>query len=257
MVRVKSYSNFLIVLICLGWLTCREKEKIEATIVPPIKGATLHFRGYVSYNQEELASDIYNFSRSFSHNDTLDGQPVYVYSSQDDKIPYYTDEAGTVRQLNTINLTNRLIPYNITTTTRRPVIIRYWETLLKQDNGIGTEWHVLVDTTIVANDKNGKTVQIRYFYSGRARYEGMNPAFIPEPYKYVPVLDVHWYEIENYIVNQTTMDSLFVRRGTAHHFFDPELGLIKYITDYKKKELNQAYVLLHGTWELVAKELPR
>jgi len=33
--------------------------------------------------------------------------------------------------------------------------------------------------------------------------------------------------------------------------------MIKYITDYKLKQMNQPYVSRHGTWELIEKKLPR
>lgn len=254
MLKVKNPPNFLLILMIIGLLACSEREKIRVTILPPIEGASLYFRGYVTINPEELTSDIYYFTRSFSHVDTLEGHPVYVFYSKDDKVYFYTDEAGTVRQLNMLNLTNRLLAYHITT--NKPSNIAYWETLLKLDDGVGTRWHVLVDTTVHGMDSTGKPVQIRYFYSGKARYSGWSHTFIPETNRYERVLDVYWYEIDHYIVNQTTGDSLFIKRGTAHHYFDPELGLIKYVTDYKKKEKNSSYVSRHGTWELIGRKIP-
>lgn len=250
----KGFTETVMILIWLALSACGNDEApIKATIVTPVKGASLHFRGYVTDDETELTSNIYEFSRTFSHLDTLDEQPVYVFYSNDEKNYFYTDDAGTVWQLNTVNLTKRLISYGISTL--KPVIMKYWQTMLKVDNGVGTEWHVLVDTTIHGRDVFGKTAQIRYFYSAKARYEGWGQAFIPETYKFESVLDVYWYEINNYIVNQTTMDSLYIQRGTAHHYFDPELGLIKFITNYKKKEMNNSYVNLRGTWELVGRDI--
>jgi hypothetical protein len=255
MLKMKRSPNFLLILMLLGLIACSDKEPIRVTILPTIEGASLYFRGYVTINPEELSSDIYYFTRSFSHVDTLEGQPVYAFYSNDDQLYFYTDEAGTVRQLNTINLTNRLLAYSITT--NKPINIAYWETLLKLDDGVGSQWQVLVDTTVTGIDSTGKPVQIRYFYSGKARYNGWSYTFIPENNKYERVLDVYWYEIDHSIVNETTGDSLFIKRGTGHHYFDPELGLIKYVTDYKKKEKNSFYISRHGTWELIRKEIPK
>ncbi|MFQ5706320.1 MAG: hypothetical protein ACE5HO_02670 [bacterium] len=254
MVRIKSYAIFLIILVGLGLLGCGKKEKIRATILPPEIGATLQFRGYVTDDEIELTSEIYNFDRTVTEIDTVEGHQVYVFRSENERTPFYTDDVGTVRQLVTINLTDKVIPHNLTTP--RVTLIKYWETLLKVDQGVGTEWRVLVDTTFQGIDSTGKPQKIRYYYSAKAKYEGWSQTAIPEVNRFVRVLDVHWYEIENYVVNETSGDSLFVWRGTAHHYFDPALGLVKYISDYKKRVMNQSYVSRHGTWELVGRKMP-
>jgi len=230
----------------------KKEEAINATIVPLKEKAVLHLRGYVTDDKTELVSQIYNFDRFFSHRDTVDGKPVVVYVSNGEKIPFYIGDDGSVHQLTTVNLSDRLFQYGITS--RTPLLVSYWETLLKQNDGVGTEWQMLVDTTLTGVDATGKTVQIRYVYSARARNEGWKEVFIPHTYRLERTVDVHWYEIENYIINETTNDSLFVRKGTAHQYFDPKLGIIKYITDYKKKEGRTPFVSLRGTWELIKTE---
>jgi hypothetical protein len=232
---------------------CKKKlEPINATIVPLKEKAVLHLRGYVTDDKAELVSRIYNFDRAFSHRDTVDGKPVFVYVSNGEKIPFSIGEDGSVHQLITVYVSELLFPFRITFT--RPLLISYWETLLKQNDGVGTEWHVLVDTTLHGLDSTGKPVQIRYVYSAKAKNEGWKDVFIPRNYRLERTVDVHWYEVENFILNETTGDSLFVRKGTAHHYFDPELGIVKYITDYKKKEGRTPFVSLRGTWELIKTE---
>jgi len=49
---------------------------------------------------------------------------------------------------------------------------------------------------------------------------------------------------------------LYLSSGTAHQYFEPELGAIKYITDFIQKEAGKEPVSLHGTWELTGKQIP-
>nr|NIR50144.1 hypothetical protein [candidate division KSB1 bacterium]NIR68894.1 hypothetical protein [candidate division KSB1 bacterium]NIS25588.1 hypothetical protein [candidate division KSB1 bacterium]NIT72483.1 hypothetical protein [candidate division KSB1 bacterium]NIU26263.1 hypothetical protein [candidate division KSB1 bacterium] len=179
---------------------------------------------------------------------------VFAFYNDDKKEYFYVDEAGTVWQSRAINLTNRLVPHNISTS--KPVLIRYWEPVLKVEDGVGTEWEVLVDTTITAKSFSGEPFDVRYYYSAKARYEGWGHTAIPESQSIQEVLDVNWYDIDNFIVNETTNDSLFVKRGTAHYYFDPELGMIKYITDYVLRKGSDSYIDRYGTWELVEKKFP-
>ena len=249
--KIKTYSISAI-LFFLIFISCG--KKVTPTVVPPIQGSVLHFRGYVTNAKDELASEIYFFNRYYSHEDTLNGIPVHVCYSNHDKIFYYTDKKGTVRQYRIVDLGEKILPYKYFP--QKQTRISYWETLLKRDHGEGTEWQVKIDTTFNAVDEKGKQVKIRYYYLAKAKYNGWNKAFIPETQEWEKVLDTYWYKIEHFIVNQTSGDTLFIKRGNAHHYFSPEKGLIKYITDYKKKEKDQDYIFRKGTWELIKSNLP-
>lgn len=250
--RTQAFNVLLGITLCVGAYACKKTEAINATIVPLKGDETLYFRGYVTDDAKELVSKIHDFSRSFSGIDTLNGKQVYLYSSNGKSTPFYIDKKGTIRELRTFNLGDRLLVYNIRTA--EPVQIKYWETVFKKDKGVGTEWQVVVDTTVSALGAGAKPIQIRYHYSAKARNEGWQQTFIPKTYDYVRAVDVYWYDIETYIINVTAKDSLFVRRGTAHQYFDPDLGVIKYISDYKEKGQDTSYVSRHGTWELIKTE---
>jgi hypothetical protein len=185
--------------------------------------------------------------------DTVDHRPVFVYMSNNQPTYFYTDENGTVWQYNTDDIGLRIVTYGFA---YQPLNIAYWQILLKADQGVGTEWSLSVDTTFTANTFDGKSQRIRYLNNGKARYEGLKEAFIPESNKYVPAHDAYWYELHTYIINEITSDTLFASNGTAHQYFDPKLGSIKYITDFTKSEIGQPTVPLHGTWELVSKHVP-
>jgi len=255
--NVKSRSGLLVVLLSLQILRCsgNENESLRVMLLPTEKGSALLCRGYVTNDEQELTSQIYDFTREFSHVDTLDGLPVYAFYSNNEKFFFHVDNEGAIEQLTTLNLTNRLIPYALMTVS--PVVLGYWETMLKTNDGVGTEWEVEVDTTVAAVNSKGDTVLVRYYYLAKARFDGWGQTAIPESQSIQSVIDVHWYEIDNFIVNETGRDSLFVKRGSAHYYFDEDLGMIKYITDYKLKQMNQPYVSRHGTWELIEKKLPR
>ncbi len=239
----------------LGAAGCGEKNEVyRTTVLPTQPGSALLFRGYVTDDQQELVGQIHNFARQFSHVDTVDGVPLYGFFWNNERFYFYEEEDGTLRQLVTLDLSRRLVPYGLLTP--KPVLLRYWETVFKANEGVGTTWQVRVDTTVEARDASGTPVSVRYLYDAKARFEGWNNAAIPESQTYQKVLDVHWYDQQTVIVNLTAGDSLFVQRGTAHAYFDPKLGLIKYINDYRLKDRKHAYVSRHGTWELIEIKFP-
>lgn len=237
------------------FFSCKKEEPVYFSVLPDDKEKELHFRGYVTDENEELLSQIYYFSRKLVEQDTTNGHAEYVYESNDERTKFYVDDAGTIWQLNEDDIGKRIVMYDLSY--KQPLIARYWQILLKLDEGKGTEWRVNVDTTFKAVNLEGDPQVIRYVKQGKARYEGWTKAFIPEPtiYNNIPVVEANWYELNSYIINQTTGDTLFASLGTAHQYFDPELGAIKYITDFTKNEIGKEPVLLQGTWELIRKDL--
>lgn len=248
-----SRYRYTLVALALWTLTCGQQERFTTTVVPKDAQYVLTFRGYVTDDEQELVGRIYTFTRELSHVDTADGLPVYAFYSNDERFLFYEDEDGALHQLTTVNLSDRILPFGLRTS--KPALIRFWETLLRTDDGVGTEWEVTVDTTITATDSAGNPVTVRYYYGAKARFEGWGRAAIPESQTYEDVLDVFWHDVDNYIVNETANDTLFVRRGTAHTYFNPELGVVKYISDYVLKDRKHDYVSRHGTWELIKKEV--
>ncbi|MFQ5823220.1 MAG: hypothetical protein ACE5IW_09875 [bacterium] len=255
MSKIENYKNLICILtISLVILSCGESETPHVSVLPLIEGAELHFRGFVTDEEEELVSEIHNFSRKVIRKDTLDGHPVHAYVYYNQQIYFYTDENGTVWQYNTEDIGSRIVAYGLSF--RAPILVSYWQILLKVDEGVGTEWSVSVDTTFDAINLAGNTERIHYMHDGKARYAGWTKTYIPERHNYVRVADAHWYELNTYIINETTGDTLFSSHGTAHQYFEPKLGAIKYITDFTKAEIGQSAVPLRGTWELMRKNIP-
>jgi len=239
---LKTYKYAVLVLL-VAVFGCGEEKKqeiLKPKIMPVGEGAALAFRGYVTDSEDELVGKIYTFNRVFSHVDTLNGREVYAFLADNDRSYFRTNDAGTLEQLKTIDLSRRLWLYELSG--KQPVKLGYWETMFKQTEGVGTEWETLVDTTVTMFDAEKQPVQVRYS--------------IPESQTIEEVLDVNLLQIENLIVNETTNDSLFVQRGTGHYYFDPQVGMVKYVTDYHLKKRGEPYIQRHGTWELVKKKLP-
>lgn len=93
----KCYNKIIFILsIFLVLLSCGERETPQVSVLPLIEGAELHFRGFVTDEEEELVSQIHNFSRRVIRKDTLDGHPVHVYIYNNQQVYFYTDENGTV-----------------------------------------------------------------------------------------------------------------------------------------------------------------
>jgi len=254
-------GRFATILVCIllifGGFSCSKNKNIEdirVTVLPEKLNAELHFRGFVTDEKEELVSEIYNFSKAVTLRDTIDGKPVFGYMANGKKNYFYTDEDGTVWEKSVNDIGARIIVYGFAY--REPLLISDWEILLKVDNGAGTEWEVAIDTTFDAITGKGKTQQIRYVKKGKAVFDGWSETFLPEPYQNVRALDAYWHDLQTYIINATTSDTLFSTIGTAHQYFLPDIGSVKYISNFIKTEKGQEPVELRGTWELMRKEIP-
>jgi len=246
--------KFFILIAWLGLQACNQPETTRVSVMPLVDEAALHFRGFVTNVNGDLVSDIKKFTRTAIRRDTSDGKTEFVYISESQKTPFYTDEAGTVWERATQDLRLRVLAYDLSL--RTPIILSYWEPLLKVNKGKGTKWEVTVDTTFDAIDRKGETQRIRYLYKGKARYEGWTEVTVPESKKPYRAMTAYWYAANTFITNATSGDSLFVSRGWARQYFTPELGAIKYMTDFTKSEIGQKPVSLRGTWELMGKNIP-
>ncbi|MFQ5650526.1 MAG: hypothetical protein ACE5IY_11340 [bacterium] len=259
--RDSSGTKLLILAIGLfSLISCRKSDSITINALPQEIGSELYFRGFVTDEEEQLVSEIHNFSKKVTRRDTVDGKPVFVYTvgsgnaaDRTKESYFYTDEDGTVWEHNTTDVGAQLVAYGFSY--RNPILLPAWQTLLKVDEGEGTEWQIDIDTTYSAITLSGETQTVRYVKHGRARYEGWSETFLPEPYKYIPALDVYWYELRTTIINETTSDTLFATEGIAHQYFTPELGAVKYVTNFTLYEQGKEAVARRGTWELMRKEL--
>lgn len=253
--KYKSTITISVLALQLVVLSCSKREDIpHMTVMPQIHGAELKFRGFVADDEDELLSDIYQFSRRVVHKDTVGNNLIYYYVSNNQRTPFYTDREGTVWERQNEDVSVRMSMYGYFPVL--PVELVYWKILLKVDSGVGSHWEVNIDTTFQAKDIKGKKHVLRYVHEGKARNEGWTTAFIPEVYDYVDAIDVYWYELNTYLINETSGDSLYISRGTAHQYFEPKLGAIKYITDFIQKEHGKEPISLHGTWELLGQNIP-
>ena len=246
----------LFVLILIVYCGNDSEPPVYTTVVPPIEGAKLNFVGYVADTSFELKSDIYKFSRLFlTQQDSINGQPVYMYISNNKRTKYYTDSDGDVWQYQLEDLSARLLAYGLKTDSA--VVIQYKQPLLKTSRGKGTKWRVCIDTTFFAYDSEGKKQKIQYYHYGEAKYDGWSDVFVQErrtvPYR---CMNAFWPVLNTYIINHTSGDSIFVRKGNARQMFEPTLGSIKYTTDFTLKEVGKEPVVRKGTWELISKYIP-
>lgn len=254
LVVVDKLRLLFLVFVVATILSCNKKEEIRVTVLPEKLNAELHFRGFVTDEDEELLSKIHNFSKAVTLQDTLNGQPLFGYISGGKQVFFFTDENGTVWEKSVNDVGARIVTYGFSY--RQPLIVSDWEILLKVDDGVGTEWETSIDTTFNAITNTGETQVIRFVKKGKARYDGLSETFLPELYENVQALDAYWYDLQTYIINQTTSDTLFSTVGNAHQYFLPEVGSVKYISNFIKTEKGQEDVKLRGTWELMRKEIP-
>lgn len=250
----RCFCLIFLLMVMLFYSCGKNDEKVRVTVLPEAVNSELHFRGYVTDEEEELVSQIYNFSRRVTRTDTIDGKPVFAHVSNNQESYFYTDDDGSVWEFNATDIGARVAKYGFSY--RAPVILRRWEMLLRIDDGVGTEWRVNTDTTFDAITMDGQVQKIRYIKQGKARYEGWTETFLPEAYANVPVLEANWLTLNTYFINDATGDTLFATEGRAHQYFQPGVGAVKYITNFAMKELDEPEVARLGTWELMRKEIP-
>lgn len=259
--RDNSGKFLLLVIAATALLSCNKKEEVTVYALPEVNNAEMFYRGFVTDDNEELVSEIYNFSKKVTRTDTVNGQSVFVYNvggqngaNRGRDTFFYTDEDGTVWERTIVDIGARVVNYGFSY--RTPQLFSPWEILLKMDDGVGTEWEVNQDTTFSVYSLDGQTHEIRYIKKGKARFEGRSLTFLPELQENVEALDAHWYDLSTYFIDQTTSDTLFATEGIAHQYFTPESGAVKYVTNFTQKEKNQEKRALRGTWELMRKEIP-
>jgi len=254
--KSKNLTKFVLVVLILFVHCGNDSEPpVYITVVPPIEGAKLNFVGYVADTELELKSNMYKFSRLFiAQQDSINGQPVFMYISNNKRTKYYTDSNGDVWQYNSEDLFARLIAYGLKTDSA--VVVQYWQPLLKTSKGKRTKWSVCIDTTFYAYNSEGEKQKIQYYHYGEAKYIGWSDVFVQEsrtvPYR---CMNAFWPVLNTYIINHTSGDSIFVRRGNAKQMFEPKLGSIKYATDFTLKEVGKEPVVRKGTWELISKDI--
>ncbi|KAA3660883.1 MAG: hypothetical protein DWQ10_05715 [Calditrichaeota bacterium] len=240
----------LFALLLLFITACEEKPQYpEVSMLPPFIEETFYFRGYVTDENKELVSDIYNFTRQIVAKDTVDGHPCQIYLSQGTRTPFFRDEDGTVFQKNHEDIGMRIVPYGFSY--KESIKISYWQTMLKLEDGVESKWAFAVDTSFHAITMNGEEQQIRYITSGKAQFKGWTSTFIPAAKRAVEVLDAHWYDLQTYFINETTGDTLFSSQGEGHNFFTEHFGAVKYTHDFVQKELGKPERRLFATWEHV------
>lgn len=236
--------------------SCDQERPVHTTVMPTVMNTQFKFAGYVTNEKKELVSQIYYFERVVVGTDTMAGQPVFIYAMNGQQYPYYTDVEGTVWQYSLEDVTGRLATYGLIT--EKPVVLRYWQPLLKISQGRRSRWQVKVDTTFTATDLQGKPNTIRFLHYGEARYDGWTDVTVPErkkqPYR---AMNAFWPVLNTIIVNETTGDSIFVSRGTARQLFEPQLGAIRYLTDFVYREKDTPLLTRKGTWELAWQYIPQ
>lgn len=226
---------------------CNSGPEYPRVSMMPDGTDAMMFRAYATNSEKELVGEIVKFTRQVVREDTIDGHPCRVYVSNNQQFPFYTDEDGTVFQKNTENLSAFVVAYGLTFVD--PFEISYWQTMLKTNDGLDSKWEVSVDTVFSVLTMDGKNQDMRYFYNGKAKFNGWTKTFVAGARRQVEVLDAHWYSLKRTLINTTTGDTLFNRVGEAHQYFTEAAGSAKYTYDFSNEEMGKEPRKMYGTWE--------
>lgn len=257
--RTQQILIFLILTSVL-LINCAKKkvdEPVPAVVIKPVEGTQLNLRGYVADAKFDLQSDMYKFSRLYGGSKVVDNKKIHHYLGNNKRVEFYNDLNGDLWEFQSEDISLRLFPYGLKA--NNPILIEFWKPILKISNGLNSKWTVHIDTTFNVFDSEKNKYKIQYYHHGEGQYDGWADILVferkKEPYR---CMMAYWPVLNTFILNQTTGDSIFVRKGNARQMFEPNMGAIKYITDFSVKSLgNDSTIVRKGTWELISKDIPK
>lgn len=252
---MRNYSVFVIIISVILFSSCEKKKELCPKFFPVQPEAKLNFISYVTNQQNEILYPFEYFERRYLHTDTLGTKLVHHCIEKNNKLTFYTDEHCTIWHRIQVDLSALTLSHGFTY--QDSVYLSFWKPVIKVYDGINTEWNVKIDTTFSAFTSQGIEHILRYEFSGMAQYKGWSEVFVPENReKKLKVRHVHWNPINYLLFDQTSNDTLYAQNGTAHDFFEPEVGLVRSTFDYDLVWKGKPKMFRKSTWELFSIFIP-
>ena len=234
---------------------CQRAADKAPLLLPLEEKARVQYVSYVTNEKNELLYTMDYFDRQYVRADTASDQITHYYIEKNQLKRFYTEERNTIFQEIKIDLAayavNGGFPYH------NSIPFSYWKPVFKNDRGKGTSWSVHADTQFVCLDASGKPHTLHYRFSGKARFDGWSKIFVPaDRTREFKVLHVHWPEFENSLFDLTDNENVWLQKGSASDYFEPEFGLLRSIADYTISKKKEPAVKRKSTWELYLLLIP-
>ncbi len=246
---MKKYTLVLFGILLIIGFSCSKKKEPCPVFYPVKEGAKLNFISYVSNRNNEMLYPFDYSERRYIYSDTLNGRIFHHYIEKGMMCAFFTDDSCTI--WNKIPIDLAALAVNCGFSYRDSVILSFWKPVIKVNKGLNTAWSVYKDTTFVAPAPDGKDHILRYQFYGSAQYKGWTEVVVPENRtKKLSVRQVTWEPINYLLYDETTSDTLFYKFGIASDYFEPELGLVRSISDYDTKTKGKPKAFQKSTYEL-------
>lgn len=252
---MKKKLWFLIGILLFLGLDCGKKKEPCPVFYPVRQGAKLNFISYVTDRNNQILYPFDYSERRYIYSDTVAGSVIHYYIEKGALCSFYTDDSCTI--WNKIPTDLAALAVSCGFAYRDSVILAFWKPVIKVINGVNTSWQIRKDTTFTAPGPDGRDHVLRYEFSGSAQYKGWTEVIVPEDRtKKLKVRQVTWKPISFLLYDETSNDTLFYKLGTASDYLEPELGLVRAISDYDLLLKGKPKTFQKSTYELYHIFLP-
>ncbi|MDW7680446.1 MAG: hypothetical protein SCK70_07760, partial [bacterium] len=187
--------------------------------------------------------------------DTIATRLIHYYIEKNKKSSFFNDDSCTIWHRTSVDLSALALSCGFTY--RDSVHLVFRKPVFKVNNGVNTRWNLKIDTMFSARAADGAEHLLQYKFSGSAQYKGWSEVTVPENQtRRLKVRHVQWNPVQYLLYDRTTNDTLYVHHGTASDYFEPELGLVRSISDYEVTWKGKPTALRKSTWELYQVFIP-
>jgi uncharacterized protein YbdZ (MbtH family) len=235
---------------------CGPKKTIPTPVLLPLaEGSQIKYVSYVTDRLKQIQHQLEYIPRYYSHSDSLQQPKIHYYIEANKLNQYSVDERGTLISRANVDLSTFALaagfPY------REPISFSYPRKIFEKRNGFGSVWSVKADTQIVVLDSLQKPHQLGFGHRGTACLEGWSEVAVPaSPSAKLKVLDVHWTQLQNYLIDSTSGDTLWVQRGEGHEYFEPRFGLARATKNYTVQKKGESPAYRQSTMDLYLMIIP-
>jgi len=244
-----------LIIIAIVSASCKKKMESCPIFFPVKPDAKLSFMSYVTTPQNEILYPFEYFDRRYAYTDTIAARLIHYYIEKNKKSSFLTDDSCTIWHRTSVDLSALALSCGFAY--RDSVHLVFWKPVIKVNKGVNTRWSFKIDTTFYGLAADGAEHLLHYKFSGSAQYKGWSEVIVPENRtRRLKVRHVQWNPIQYLLYDRTTNDTLYSHQGTASDYFEPELGLVRSISDYDVTWKGKPMASRKSTWELYQVLIP-
>jgi hypothetical protein len=237
-------------------LACRKQEEIPVPVLLPLKeGSQIKYVSYVTDSLKQIKHQLEYIPRYYVRTDSTVRVKRHYFVERNKLSSYRVDSKGKIETWIQIDLAAYAaaagFPYH------EPVEFSYWRPVFQKEKGFGTQWTAAADTEFTLVDAQQKTHKIAFGHRGKARLDGWAEITVPASKgEKLRVLNVHWLEYSNFLVDRESGDTLWVQRGEGRELFEPSFGMARAMSNYTTRRKGEAPIYRQSTLDLYLMMIP-